>query len=74
MSIIPLRDSIRFPPLAHSPSQIPEHIHRRVPIDASVRDANALLQAREATLRNLLAPGTEVRLDHDSDYSFLTGA
>ena len=58
-----------IPPLAHSPRQVAEHADRRVPIDASVRDADALLQARQTALGHLLAPGAEVRLEHHADDS-----
>ncbi len=70
----PLRASIPSPPLADPTRQVPEDVHGRVPIDASVRDADALLQARETVLRNLLVPGAEVRFDHDADYALLAGA
>ena len=55
------------PPFPDSLSQVLEHGHGCLPVDAGVGDADASSEAAGTFDRHLLATLVEVRLDHDAD-------
>lgn len=68
----PIRLPIRVPliPLPPCPDglrKLLEDLHRRIPIDTGVRDADALLQRGGAFGRDFLVAFVDVGFDHDAD-------
>ena len=55
------------PALRHSSSKVLKHANRGVPVNASIGDGHALLQAAGALRRHLLVALIDVGLDHDTD-------
>ena len=51
--------------------QLVQYLHRRIPRDTSVCDADTLLEACWSFWWNLLISFVDVRLDHHSDNGFL---
>ncbi len=63
-----------FSPYPYRIGQLIENLYRRIPIDASVCDADALLETRWSFWRNLLISFVDVRLNHHAHDGFLTFA
>lgn len=63
-----------LPSSPHRLRQLLQHLHRRFPVHAGIRDAHALLQRRRPLRRDLLVPLVEVRLDHHAHDGFLPRA
>ena len=55
---------LQCPSRADGVGQLFEHFHRRVPVDAGVRDADAFLERRWPRRRHLLVAFGQVGLDH----------
>ena len=61
-----LRLARNLPPFPHGFRKPRQHLHRRLPAHACVRDADALFQARGPFGRNLLRAFVDIRLQHDA--------
>lgn len=68
------RALVPLPPRPHRGGQVLEHRDGRVPVDARVRDADALLEAGGPLGGHLLVALVDVGLDHDADDGLLAVA
>jgi len=50
-----------------------QHLDSGLPVDASISDADTILESRRAIFRDVLSTGVDVRLDHDTSNSAVTG-
>jgi hypothetical protein len=65
---------LQRPPLSHGAGKLLQCLYGALPADASIGDADALLQSTWALGRYFLAPFVDVRFDHDAYDAGLAGA
>ena len=72
MTVHPVRSlTLELPPSPNSLSQLFEDLNRRLPANASIRDADSFLQMLRSFRRDLLTTLVDVRLDHDANNAAL---